>query len=331
MDMIPSNGSRTTSMEKLIRYGVPLAIAGVAFYFWGTISGFVAETMKNTLKTLLYGIPAAFIVGALVLYPTFWWMQYKILCKKITGFFINLDPLSFMDRYVDILSEKLTNLNSVKVQLEGKKTKTKRRLDELAKNKVDALKLGAAALKQNNQSQASLNGQRAAGAQQSTDLLTPGYNRLCKSLEFMNALSENWAVSIIGLREEIDRKRQEYEIVKANASGLKEAEAFLNGDTEEGKIYQQSLKALEENVTQRIAYIEDFEKRAKGTMEGIQVDNQMHKDEGLAMLEQYMKDGKLLLPDSYADSALNQLPKFKDTSKIAANAEQVGGPFDLLK
>lgn len=63
------------------------------------------------------------------------------------------------------------------------------------------------------------------------------------------------------------------------------------------RIYGQSLKALEESVTQKIGYIEEFERRSKGLMSSINIEKKAIQDEGLKELEKYMKDGNLVLPD----------------------------------
>lgn len=312
METLPSSTGGPKLPEKIARWAPIVAIGAVAFYFWGQIVPFVESTMHNTALALAYGIPSAIVLGALILYPTFWWMQYKNIVHWFMSLLIKMDPLSFMDRYVDILQEKLGNLNRIKVQLKGRLVESERRMLDLNKQVENSLKRGAAAKRANDLDTASLEGERARGAKESIDLFTPNHERLKKSVEFMEALSKNWGLSIIKLSEQVARKRQEYEVIRDQAAGLKEAEAFLNGDTPEGKIYQESLKALEYSVTQKIAYINDFEDRSKDIMAGIKVDNQMQHDEGLDMLNSYMKDDKLMLPTDFSAP----VPKFRNTSMV---------------
>lgn len=324
METLPSS-DKAGLPEKIVRY-LPIIAVGVGlFYFWGLIVPFVENTLKSTLWTVVYGTILAFTLGPIILYPKVFWMGYKSICKKITSWFIKLDPLSFMDRYVDTLSEKLDSLNGIKVQLEGRQVAAGRRIKALQAEVQQHLSRGQAALKQGEQSIASLEGTRLEGAKKSIALYTPNYERMTKSLEFLNALSENWSMSIVQLREEIARKREEFEVLRDEAKAMHQAEAFLSGNTPEGQIYQESLKALEYSVTQKIAYIEDFEKRSKNIMDGIKVDNQAQHDEGLAALEAYMKDDKLKLPSTYA------VPKFNTAVAQEVSYEEVGKKsFNLL-
>lgn len=303
MDQLPSSGNAGI-VEKIMRWLPIIGLGIVGFWFWGTIAEFVQQTLKSTLYTVLYGAPLAILAGSIFLYPMAWWMGYKSLCKKITSIFIKIDPLSFMDRYVDVLSEKLDNLNKIKVELKGRFVASDRRIISLQKEMKDHLRLGQAAIEQKQQTIASLEGKRYEGAKKSIELYTPNHERMKKSLEFLDALGENWGMSIIELREEIARKREEFEVLRDQAKALHMAEAFLSGNTPEGQVYQESLKALEASVTQKIAYIEDFEKRSRNIMDGIKVENQAQHDEGLAALEAAARDNNLLMPSSFA------VPKF---------------------
>lgn len=313
METLPSSsGGRTPFMEKLIRYGVPAAIGVAIFWFWGTIAPFVVDTLHNTLKAVIYGIITGAIVLPLILYPTFWWMQYKNIVHWFMSLLINMDPLAFMDRYVDILREKLANVNKTRVLLKGKKVASERRITQLNKDITAALKQGEAALKLNDKKTASLAGSRASSMKQSVVLYTPNYEKLTKSCAFLDELAENWDMSITKLSEEVARKREEYEVLRDEAKALNQAEEFIKGDTEAGRIYQESVKALESTVTGYIAQIDDFEARSKDLLAGIKVDNQMQHDEGLSMLESYMNNGSLLLPTDYTAPA----PKFRNTSMV---------------
>lgn len=328
MEMLP-NSQKPSWLEKLLRWAPIIGLGIAAFWFWGTIVTFVNATLQSTLLTVLYGAPLAILLGSIILYPTAWWMGYKSACKWITSIFIKIDPLSFMDRYADYLSEKLDNVNKTKVQLEGRKVAAERRLVNLRNEIEEHKKRGAAAIKMNDKNTASLEGSRLEGALQSIQMYTPNYERMKKSLDFLEALSGNWGTTIIKIREDTARKREEYEVLRDEAKALGQAEEFLRGDTDAGKVYQESLKALEYKVTQNIAYIEDFEKRAEPILKGIQVDNQMQHDEGLAALEAYMKD-----PNIQQLGVLDSpLPKFNTSMIPEVQYEDVkkDDKFGLLK
>lgn len=328
METLPSSsGGRSPLVEKIIKYGIPIGIGIAIFWFWGTVSAFVAMATKNLFNTIVYGAPCVFVLGAFMLYPKFWWMQYKNILHYMMSWFINMDPLSFMDRYVDILREKLANVNKTRIELKGRKVASERKIAQLTADIAANLKQGEAALKLGDKKTASLAGTRAAGMRESVKLYTPNYQKMVKSCEFLDALAENWDISITKLSEEVARKREEYEMLREQAKALNQAEEFIKGDTDAGRIYQESIKALEHNVTGYIAQIDDFETKSKDILAGIKVDNQMQHDDGLHMLDEYMKNGKLLLPDDYSQPLVLKTASFQDASYVEVNKEE---KFNLL-
>lgn len=325
MEMLP-NSQKPTWLETVLKWAPIIGLGVAGFWFWGTIVTFVNATLKSTLLTVVYGAPLAILVGSILLYPKAWWMGYKSICKGITSWFIKIDPLSYMDRYADYLSEKLDNLNKTKIDLGGRQVAAGRRIDALKKEVEEHKRRGAAAIKMNDQNTASLEGTRLQGALNSIQTYTPNYERMTRSLKFLTEMGDNWGVTIIKLREEIARKREEYEVLRDEAKALGQAEEFLRGDTDAGRIYQESLKELEGRVTRMIAYVDDFEKRAEPILKGIEVDNQMQHDEGIAALEAYMKNSTAEL------DAPIPAPKFNTSGIQEVAYEEVGkAPFNLLK
>jgi hypothetical protein len=150
-------------------------------------------------------------------------------------------------------------------------------------------------------------------------MLEPMQQRADKSLKFLNSLAENWKFGIEKLEYQIAGKRAEYEIIKETTKGLKSAEDFINSDNEAAKLYGMSVKALEESVTQQIGYIDEFEKKSKGIMDNIAIEKQSIKDEGLAVLEEYMNNDNLKLDFSsqaIQDISYETIPNKTTTPKF---------------
>lgn len=291
-------GSSTAHpLEKFFRF-LPLILAGAGiFWFWGSIVPFVLETIKNTWLTVAYGVPLVAVLLYVWSNPNLIWMGYKTICRKITEFFVRLDPLSVMDRYVDLLKIKRENLNKTIVVLSGKKTNLQRQISTLEETIETNKREGSAAIKLNDQRAASSAGSKIATDAQTVKMFQPILNRMEANLKFLSELSENWKYSIETLTYTIDRKRQEYIMLKETAKALNQAKEFANGDTEAAQLYQMSVKALEDSVTQKIASIEQFEKDSKDVMASINIQKQVRTDEGMKTLEDYIKSNELKMPD----------------------------------
>lgn len=314
LQVMPSSGgpeASTTVFEKFLRY-LPIILVGAGvFYFWGTIVPFVEETLKHTLRAAIYAAILLIVGGFVWNYSSFILMTYHSVCKWVASFFIKMDPLSYMDRYADILSAKWKNLNKGIVSIKAELITANNEMEADKKTVEDNVKLGTAAKEMGKTQQAASFGLEARNAQESINLALPGKLRLERSLEFMQAMSENWEYSIKGIRSFNARKRKDYIRLKRNAKILKNSQEFLRGETPEAQIYLESVKVAEEQMSNWLAFANDFEERAKPILEGAEIDKTVRTNEGLAMLEEFKS--KLMLPD------FNNLPATY-TSKLDAEA-----------
>lgn len=293
--------------EKVVRYLIPIGliagvvlgfnkIAPVFIKFFDNITSLVGSIAGAAIVT----IPLVFVVLYVIQNPDFIAMTYRNICRKITSFFIKMDFLSYLDTYIETLKKKRKNLQETKTNIEGKKLKLERQIEALVDGIDENMRKAKAAKGVQKMEQASLFASMASSDKESVELYRPIYDRMVRNLKFLEKLDENWGISIIKLEHEVKRKRTEYETIREMYKGLSAAEMFASTDNEKARIFQESLLALEENVTQKMAAIDDFEKRSKGVMDGIDIEKQMMNDDGLKMLEEYEQNGGLFfeVPDT---------------------------------
>jgi len=290
------------------------AVLGAVMLFNAYVAPHMIDFFTNVWKMVFIGGPLVLAALYVINNPLFIWGFFKTLSWKITKFWIKMDPLSVMDRYVDYLRKKLVNLNKSIQVVRGKEEKLIRKIVTLEEEVKKNLRLGKAAIQTGNNAQASLYGTKVAGDKQSIQIFTPLHEKAEKSLNFMTSLSENWKYGIEKLTYEIDRKRTEYEIIKEVTKGLKTVDDYINSDNEAVRIYGESIRVLEEEVTQRIGYIDEFERLSKPLIDGMEIEKKATNDEGLEALEKYMESGDLLLPDFSASTQELQYEEIKTTN-----------------
>lgn len=284
--------------EKYIRWIIPIGLLAVCVLFFNKIAGTLINFFDNIthlvgsiaaagIVTLLVGLPILYVIQN----PAFIAMWWKAITRKITAWFVKLDPLSFMDAFIEKLKEKRANLQRVKVKIEGRKVKLERKITELNKAIQLNMKKASTAKTLGSIEVASMLSRKAAGDGESIKLYKPLYDRMVKYLVFFEKLDTTLATTIEGTEYEVERKREEYLTIKDAYKGLSDAEIFINSDNDDAKVFQMSLAALEENVTQKIAFIDDFEKRSKGMLEDMDIEKQMMNDEGLKLLEEFEQNG----------------------------------------
>ena len=266
----------------------------------------ITEALDNIWLFATYAIPTIIVVGYVLLNPMFVWQTYVNFCKKITSFFIKMDPLSYMDRYADLIEYKLNKVrNQVLVSLKGKQKSLMRVIDQAKHDGEEALKLGKAAQAIGNQNQVAFYGNTVNNAKGTVSTFTPLLTSLNGKIDFLEKLTDNWDYSAKQLRQTIDVKRREYEVLKDVVGGLKEADSWINSDNEAAKIYAESLKALEENVTQKLGYIDQFETNSKGLMESMALEKSVHTQDGIAALDAFDENEKFFLPTDWSTNTVD--------------------------
>lgn len=325
MQTLPAS-DKTNGFQKILAF---LLLIGVVWGAVKVINPFFAdlvELMKNIWWLIGLGTPLVLLTMYIVTNPLVIWGFFKTISWNLTKWLIKMDPLSVMDRYVEYLSKKLKGLMATIEILKGKQKKLDRRMEELSANINTNIKFGKAAMQiKNNEGEVSLYGTKVAGDKETLKLLQPLKVRIDKSLTFMTALADNWKFGIQKLEYQIQRKRDEYEIIKETAGGLKSAEEFINSDSQAGRLYGESLKALEESVTQKMGYIEEFERKSKDIMSAITIEKKVMQDEGLAEIESYMGNNDLFLPD-FSNTSNVQDIEFLDIKQVPPVSK-----FNLLK
>lgn len=320
MQTIGSGEPKPHWMEKIIRLAIPAGLIFGGIKLFNAFAPTLIEFFNNFWNIVLVGAPAVFLTLFVLQNPTFLWMGYKTLCRKITSFFIRMDPLSFMDRYVDLLRTKRKGLQASKTQLNAKRIELERDMEALKKSVDEKMRRSKAAKSMGDMVQAAHESDLAMTDKGSFDLFAPILFKMKNNLIFLDKLDENWGRSIEKLSHTVEAKRKEFLTLKTMAKALNCAEEFAKGDTEANRIYKESVLALEERVTQSLAYIEQFETDSKGVMKSIELEKQMNSDEGLELLEQYEKNGSLFLEEDYSKFQIKIDPSADLFAKANAKA-----------
>lgn len=294
------NSSEPNGFQKILSVGLMGAVAFGGVMLFQAIAPFLIDLFQNIIMLALLGAIIGLPTLYLVFNPLVVWGFFKTLSMKLTAFLIKMDPLSVMDRYLDVLKENKANLERVEAVVSGKEIKISRKIKELNDGIADAKKYAQAALANQDEEQAGVYGSRYSALKESINMLTPMHNELKDNLNFLNKLSKNWGVAITKIGDQIAIKRDLYETLKETVGALRSTEDFINSDTEQGRLFGMSLKAFEDSVTSKMGYIAEFEKKANPILKKIELERTADSQQGLLELKQMFSDD-LFLPTSFKD------------------------------
>ena len=118
------------------------------------------------------------------------------------------------------------------------------------------------------------------------------------------------------LSDQVVVKEQEYKAIKASHSAMRSAMNILSGNSDQKYMYDMALEAMAEDVGQKVGEMERFMDMSKNFMDGIDLQNGVFEEEGMAMLEKWEKDGVSFLLGG-------------DKNKIVAKANNPAETLDL--
>lgn len=243
--------------------------------------------MKNLILT---GVLGAVIVFA-VLNRNNIWMLFKQLSWNITKNLISGDKLGYMYRYHDYLLNKIGELDGSIKKIGAIRVQIQRKVKELQDSLKTYLAQEEAARKQNKPQ--TIIRTIANKVKIDNDLLAnyvPRLEAIIKQEKYLIELHDNWEADAGDLKYTLDAKKDEYNTLKELNKAAGTAGEFLKGSSEEYKIYQESLRQIEDSVTQYTANLQNFERKAQPILMTASMERVASEDEGLRLIEEYRKN-----------------------------------------
>lgn len=99
-------------------------------------------------------------------------------------------------------------------------------------------------------------------------------------------LHQNWVADANMLKQTLEVKSQEYELMKELSKASDNASAFLK-DSPEMQNFQESLKQIEASIDQYTSNVENFQRTILPTLNKMDTQREMSEEEGRKLIEQY--------------------------------------------
>jgi len=299
MENLPSSVKdiKLPAFGKIVRWAIP------ALLIYGLVKGFnyVAPTLEEAIghfwAIAIPGGLAFLTISFAALNWTalnLWWLGK---CKSFSSWLIKTDPLSIMRGYLIKLRKKIANMKKTILFLQGKKVYLGTLIDTKEREAHNYEKLAISAKQQGETNSAILNMKKANGCKESISLYQPLYDRYSKSTEYLGKLLENWKESAESTDFTIQNKTEQFETLKSMYDGLKSIYDLTRSDSPEVQAFVESMKALEQDMSQRQAYLDDFERRSQPILTDMKVKKQSETNDAIQALEELMKDTNLQLPN----------------------------------
>ena len=244
------------------------------------------------------------------------WYIYKSIMRSITGVFVQIDPIGILKSYIEDLKDNLGKMNSQISNLKGQMYKLGEMIKQNNANIKNNLNLAGKAKETGREALMVLQARKAGRLQDSNVKLEDLYKRMEVLYRVLTKMYENSEIMLEDLSDQVVVKEQEYKAIKASHSAMRSAMNILSGNSDKKYMYDMALEAMADDVGQKVGEMERFMDMSKNFMDGIDLQNGVFEEEGLAMLDKWEKDGVSFLLGG-------------DKGKIVAKANNAAETLDL--
>lgn len=280
-----------------------LLLAGGAFLvstFWTLLSGFIATT---------FGLVVSLAVLATLVFVfvdprtrTLLSYLYKSVMRKITGVFVNIDPIGILKSYIEELENNLVEMRKQIGVLRGQVRHLKTLVETNESEIQKQLKLAKLAQDTGKNQQMILSSRRAARLRESNEK----YNVLLAKMDVLNRvlnrMHQTSEVLLEDTRDQVSIKIEERKAIRASHGAMTSAMSIINGDPDQRAMFDAAMEHIADDVANKVGEMERMMELSKDFMSSVDLQNGVFADEGLRMLEEWERKSELLLTGGHLNT-----------------------------
>lgn len=268
-------------------------------YLLAVNMGAILALVQNTLYlAILLAVLAAVVY--MILDPrmrNLIWYMYKSIMRKVTGVFVQVDPIGILKSYVEDLSGNLVKMRKQIGVLRGQMRKLQTLVEENTRTIEGQMKMASAAKEKGMDSQVVLATRKAARLRDSNEKYSSLLNRMDVMYRILKKMHQNSEILLEDTKDQVQLKEQERKAIRTSHSAMKSAMSVMSGDPDKRAMFDAAMEAITDDVANKVGEMERFMEMSSNVMNSIDLQQGIFEDEGLKMLEQWEKESTLMLMD----------------------------------
>ena len=288
-------------------FGLIAMIAGGGYLLYKALPFLISLTSNILyLSFLLLGLGALIYVILDPKIRNLVFYIYKSIVRKITGLFIQIDPIGILRTYLEELSNNLKNMSKQLAIVKSQMQRLMMLMEENKKTIENNLKLASKAKESSKEAVMILKSRKAGRLQESNLRLDELYKKLELLYRVLLKMYENSEIMIEDIEDQVMVKEQERKAIRASHSAMKSAMNIIAGNSDKREMFDQALEAIADDVSLKIGEMERFMEMSSNFMQSIDLQNGIFEEEGLQLLEKWEKEGISLILGSEKDLLINK-------------------------
>lgn len=287
------------------KFGTALTLAmcaaagGLLIYTWGTVLPWIILMLQNTLTAMALAGVIALI--AIVLFDPRWRnllvYAYKSAMRKITGVFIEIDPIGVLRTYIKTLEVHRDEMDISISSLGGQIKKLAVDIEGNEKSRQHCLAVMQQAKKQasdENRDTFILQSRQADRLAESNKTLQKTMNDFQGVFNTLRRVRAKAALMVEDMSNEVELRAKERAALLAGYSAFSNARKILQGGGDEREMFDMALEHLADDYGMKMGEIETFMVTSKGVLGAADLENGIYESNAIAQLEAWEKSQSIL-------------------------------------
>jgi len=273
-----------------------------------TFSGVILPFLSTTLGIVVAGVLLLSVVFAIAdpRTRTLLSYMYKGAMRKITGLFVNIDPIGILKSYVEELEKNLQEMRKQIGKIRGQMRHLTTLMETNETEVKKQLKLAALAKEKGKNQQMILSSRRAARLRDSNEKYQVLLTKMEVLNRVLNRMHQNSEVLLEDTRDQVDLRIQERKAIRASHGAMKSAMSVIDGNPDQRAMFDQAMEAVTEDVANKVGEMERMMDLSNDFMASVDLQNGVFAEEGLRMLEEWERKSELLLSEGHIEFDLDE-------------------------
>lgn len=227
---------------------------------------------------------------------------FKSAMRKVTGLFVEIDPIGIMRSYVEDLKLKREKMGESRDKLNGQIKVLEGEIRKNTNEGNNAMALAKVAQEQGKTGVFRTNANQAGRLEKlNKESFGPMLLQLQLHLKAINKYYEVTGTVIDDLSNEVKAREIERKMILSSHSAMKAAKAILQGGTDQKELFDQAMEFVVEDYGMKMGEIDSFIENSKSFVEGLDIQNGQYEAQALERLKQWeLKADSILLGNTKA-------------------------------
>ena len=218
-------------------------------------------------------------------------MAYFMLMRKITGLFIEINPIAILKQGVFEMKQKIKEIEEQMSKVKALILRNEKRVTEKKKALENEL------LKLEEYEKRGM-GDYALVTQRQVDRLTDSVKKSETRLkdskawyEVLTKLKERADLVVLDTENEVNDKEEEFEAIRAQHNAFKSIKSIIKGNPDEMDLFARAMEFIENDISLRLGEMTDIMDGTSALLAEMDIDDGVTAARAAEILEKYKKGG----------------------------------------